>query len=250
MLVGAPLRWAIMSGRIRLRYVGTFDGVEVKLSVNALGHVLVGTMNPHVAEKLDLPRVDKYWWEREVSFDDPRLIMQAIREPGGDDTRGSGGLDSGDRYFARLDGDRVPISLMRRHYTDTGHEDQVLRDVDNWKRDAHGSVSHAILCALESDLEEVTVEQAGDILRMTAQRSFQPLPSGTDVTRWELQGCPVCRRQWETGDRPRFIAENTADHSELLRCDTCHTWWLITERYAAAVQPDHIRNTYADYLRD
>ncbi|MFC8681935.1 hypothetical protein ACFT30_10465 [Microbacterium ureisolvens] len=238
-----------MSDGNRYRYVGTYDGVEISLSVNVLGRVLVGTMNPQVAHQLDLPRVDKYWWEREVPPDDPRLVIQEIREPSADDTYGSDGLDPGDRYFARLDGDRVPMALMRRHFTDTGYEDQILRDVDDWKPDARGSVSRAILYALESDLEEVTVEQAGHILHMAAQRSFQPLPSST-VTRWESQGCPVCRRQWETSERPRFVAENTADHSELFRCDTCHTWWLMTERYAAAVRPDDIRNTYAEFLHD
>lgn len=166
-----------MNDRNRLRYVGTYGGVEVELSVNARGRLLVGTMSLAVAEQLDLPRVDKYWWEREVSLDDPRLIMRAIEELSADDSPGSETLEPADRHFARLDADRVPLALMRRHYSETGYEDQILRDVDDWKPDAHGSVSRAILYALESDLAEVTVEQAGQIMHMVAQRSYEPLPA-------------------------------------------------------------------------
>lgn len=239
-----------MSVRSPYRYVGTYDGVEVKLSVNTRGRVLVGTMNPEVAEQLALPRVDKYWWEREVSPDDPRLVMQAIGELSADGARGSDRLDPADRHFARLDGDSVPMALMRRHFTDAGYEDQILRDVDDWEPDSHGSVSRAILYELDSDLTEITVEQARRVVRMVAQRSYQALPSSSRVTPWDTQGCPVCRRQWETGERPPFIASNTADRSELFRCDTCHTWWLMTERYAVAVRPDDIRDTYAEFLHE
>lgn len=167
----------VMSDRNPLRYVGTYDHVEVALSVNARGRVLVGTMNPEVAEKLALPRVDKYWWEQEVPPDDPRLVMQAIGNLSAQDAPGTDRLDPADRYFARLDGDNVPMALMRRHVTDAGYVDQILRDVDDWMPDIHGSVSRAILYALDSDLTEITVDQAGHVVHMVAQRSYQRLPS-------------------------------------------------------------------------
>lgn len=61
---------------------------------------------------------------------------------------------------------------------------------------------------------------------------------------WDSQGCAVCRRQWETAERPDFVAENTADHSALYRCAACGTLWLLTERAAAAVRPEDIRSAY------
>lgn len=70
----------------------------------------------------------------------------------------------------------------------------------------------------------------------------------TEPRPWEAQGCEVCRRQWETGERPRFVAENIADRSELYHCDVCGTWWLLTERYAVAVDEADIRTTYGDFL--
>ena len=70
----------------------------------------------------------------------------------------------------------------------------------------------------------------------------------TDPKPWESQGCEVCRTQWESGDRPRFVAESIPDRSELHRCEVCGIWWLLIERYAAAVEPDDIRPTYGEYL--
>jgi len=64
------------------------------------------------------------------------------------------------------------------------------------------------------------------------------------VAAWESQGCAVCRRQWETAERPVFVAGNVADHSELYRCAVCGTLWLMTERAAVAVRPEEIRSTY------
>lgn len=67
-----------------------------------------------------------------------------------------------------------------------------------------------------------------------------------DVPTWESQGCPVCRRQWETSERPELIAENVADHSELYRCAVCRTLWLLTERAAVAVRADEVRAAYPE----
>lgn len=72
----------------------------------------------------------------------------------------------------------------------------------------------------------------------------------TEPTPWECQGCAACRRLWESGERPDFVARNLADRSELYRCGVCGTWWLMTERYAVAVHPDDIRSVYGSYLHD
>lgn len=61
---------------------------------------------------------------------------------------------------------------------------------------------------------------------------------------WDSQGCGVCRRQWETAERPVFVAANAVDHSELYRCAVCGALWLMTERAAFVVQPEGIRSTY------
>lgn len=61
---------------------------------------------------------------------------------------------------------------------------------------------------------------------------------------WDSQGCAVCRRQWETAERPIFVAENIVDHSELYRCAVCGALWLMTERAALVVQPEAIASTY------
>ncbi|SEM68548.1 hypothetical protein SAMN05216281_101134 [Cryobacterium luteum] len=49
---------------------------------------------------------------------------------------------------------------------------------------------------------------------------------------WEEQGCALCRRQWETAERPDFVAENVPMHVELYRCSVCRTWWTMDERLA------------------
>ena len=155
-----------------------------------------------------------------------------------------------DRYFARFLADRVPFALLRRHATAGAQEDQVLREVDDWVPDTRGSVSRAIVFPLDSDLEEITAAEAEAVQRMVADREYRPLSKAPAVTPWEAQGCAVCRRQWETSERPQFLAENAADHSALYRCTECRTWWLLSERAAAAVQADDIRPNYHEYLSD
>ncbi len=73
-------------------------------------------------------------------------------------------------------------------------------------------------------------------------------PEGTEPRTWEQQGCAVCRRQWESGERPQFVAESIADRSRLYRCDVCGTWWLSTERYAVAVEEHEISGMYGESL--
>lgn len=160
---------------------GTYRGAEVSVAVNARGRVLVGTSRADLAETLDLPRVDKGWWEREIDPDDPDLVIREVLEQhpvGG--TENSAHADAGidpDRYFAQFGPDRTPNGLLRRHFTPTGFEDQVLRDVDVWAPDRHASVQAAVINALESPLEEITTDQAREFEQMVAQRSYRPFSS-------------------------------------------------------------------------
>lgn len=55
---------------------------------------------------------------------------------------------------------------------------------------------------------------------------------GIFVKMWADQGCRVCRRQWETAERPVFVVENIALHVELYRCSVCRNWWIMDERLA------------------
>jgi hypothetical protein len=164
---------ADLDGLFRVAHEGTYRGESVAVTVNARGRVLVGTQRAEVASALELPRVDKAWWEREIGPDDPDLSIQEVRtdvplEPTAPLSREL------DRYFAQFGPDRTPNGLLRRHYTPDGHEDQVLRDVDSWKPDVHGSVQQAIVNRLESPLEEITPEQAVEFLEMVARRSYRP----------------------------------------------------------------------------
>ncbi|MEV8274634.1 hypothetical protein [Microbacterium sp. NPDC077184] len=160
---------------------GTFRGAEVSVAVNARGRVLVGTSRADLAHTLDLPRVDKGWWEREIDLDDPDLVIREVLEQhpvGGTEntTDADAGIDP-DRYFAQFGPDRTPNGLLRRHVTPAGFEDQVLRDVDVWAPDRHASVQTAIINALESPLEEITTDQACEFEQMVAQRSYRPFSS-------------------------------------------------------------------------
>lgn len=157
----------------RTRHFGVYRGEAVELSVNRRGGVLAGTADEKLAGRLGLPRVDKVWWETELSPEDPELVITEVREPVG--TTPPSDPQDVDRYFARFDANRVPEALLRRHFTPEGHEDQVLRDVDQWKPDAHGSVSRAILFPIDSDLESVTPQQAAQFVRMVGERRYRPL---------------------------------------------------------------------------
>lgn len=160
----------------RVRHEGTYSGTPVSMSVSPRGEILVGTPDARVAEALSLPRVDKAWWELRVAPDDPALSIREVREqvPIGSQPDSPRQVD---RYFASFDADRIPLGLLRRHYTPGGHEDEVLRDTGTWKPDVHGSVSRALVNALESPLEEIAADQASEIEEMVAARSYHPFRS-------------------------------------------------------------------------
>jgi hypothetical protein len=81
------------------------------------------------------------------------------------------------RYFVRYGGEGatpVPISLFRRRTTADGFVDEVLKDVDDWRADVRGAVSHAALFSLDSDLEEVTADEALQFVEMVRRREYVP----------------------------------------------------------------------------
>ena len=52
----------------------------------------------------------------------------------------------------------------------------MLRDVDVWAADSSSSsVDKAVRMPLESDLEEISAEQAAQVQQMVAERSYRPL---------------------------------------------------------------------------
>jgi hypothetical protein len=52
---------------------------------------------------------------------------------------------------------------------------------------------------------------------------------------WAQQGCPVCRRLWESGQPPPKLATSLERHAHLHRCDACTTYWIQEERYALEI---------------
>lgn len=156
-----------------ISHEGTYRGSPVTISVNARGGILVGTSRADLAETLTLPRVDKGWWEREVDADDPDLSITEVQTPHPVGAAHDTSTDP-DRYFVQYGPDRTPNGLLRRHYTAAGFEDQVLRDVGQWAPDRHGSVQQAVVNALESPLEEITLDRAREFERMVAERAYRP----------------------------------------------------------------------------
>ena len=66
------------------------------------------------------------------------------------------------------------------------------------------------------------------------------------MVRWEDQGCPVCRRQWETGDPPPMIAVSIGRHAHLHRCVVCLTYWEQFERFATSISEQSARQWYPE----
>ena len=82
------------------------------------------------------------------------------------------------RYFVRQlvrDGVLLPFALLRRTVSGGRPVDEVLRDVDVWAADSSSSVDKAVRMPLESDLEEISAEQAAQVQQMVAERSYRPL---------------------------------------------------------------------------
>lgn len=70
------------------------------------------------------------------------------------------------------------------------------------------------------------------------------------MTSWQKKGCPVCRRQWETGQQPPRVAINRTLHSRLHRCDSCGTYWEQTERYADVISESQVRTLFPAVLTE
>lgn len=90
------------------------------------------------------------------------------------------GIESGidvPRYFVRYGGEGatpIPISLFRRRTVEGGHVDEVLKDVDHWRPDDRRRIEHALMSTLDSDLEEVTADQAAQFQEMVRTRNYVP----------------------------------------------------------------------------
>ena len=63
---------------------------------------------------------------------------------------------------------------------------------------------------------------------------------------WERKGCEVCRKLWESGERPPELAINFALHSRLHRCNVCGTFWEQHERFADTIEEQEARDLYPD----
>lgn len=90
------------------------------------------------------------------------------------------GIESGigvPRYFVRYGGEGatpIPMSLFRRRGVEGGHVDEVLKDVDHWRPDDRRRIEHALIFTLDSDLEEVTADQAAQFQEMVRTRNYAP----------------------------------------------------------------------------
>ncbi len=81
------------------------------------------------------------------------------------------------RYFVRYGGEGatpIPISLFRRRTVDCRAVDEVLKDVDHWRPDDRGRIEHALIFTLDSDLEEVTADEAAQFQEMVRTRTYVP----------------------------------------------------------------------------
>jgi hypothetical protein len=64
------------------------------------------------------------------------------------------------------------------------------------------------------------------------------------MTQWELKGCAVCRRAWETGQPPPEISVSRPTHTSLHKCEVCGSYWEQYERYADIILEDEARRRY------
>lgn len=90
------------------------------------------------------------------------------------------GIEAGSdvpRYFVRYGGEGatpIPISLFRRRTVDGRPVDEVLKDVDDWRPDDRGRIGHVLIFTLDSDLEEVTADEAAQFQEMVRTRNYVP----------------------------------------------------------------------------
>ena len=90
------------------------------------------------------------------------------------------GIEAGSdvpRYFVRYGGEGptpIPISLFRRRTVDGRPVDEVLRDVDDWRADDRRQIEYALIFTLDSNLEEVTADEAAQFQEMVRTRNYVP----------------------------------------------------------------------------
>lgn len=80
------------------------------------------------------------------------------------------------------EGHPVPMALHRRTDTRGRILDEVLRDIDVWDADSRGAVAHAVDRYLDSDLDEISADQADEFMAMVKTRSYRPFsrrPAGS-----------------------------------------------------------------------
>lgn len=66
---------------------------------------------------------------------------------------------------------------------------------------------------------------------------------------WKDKGCPVCRRLWESGQRPPELAVQYDLHSRLHRCSACGSYWEQYERHADTIDESEAKRLYPDAFR-
>lgn len=137
-------------------------------------------------------------------------------------------------YFVRYGGEGatpIPISLFRRRTVEGGHVDEVLRDVGNWQPDSRRGIANALAFPLESDLEEVTADEAAQFEEMVRARRYVPFRSSTGVAAWHEQA----RRETPLFEAS-MVSEQTIPASRVLSA--------VDE--LARLAPDVIRVTRTD----
>lgn len=93
------------------------------------------------------------------------------------------GIQSGSdapRYFVRYGGEGatpIPISLFRRHTVEGRHVDEFLKNRGDWRTDFDGQIQYALTVSLDSDLEEVTADEAAQFEAMVRDGNYVPFRS-------------------------------------------------------------------------
>jgi len=60
------------------------------------------------------------------------------------------------------------------------------------------------------------------------------------MKQWQEQGCPTCRKAWESGQRDsiRYIGISFELHGRLYQCSECNAYWEELERFAHEISSD------------
>lgn len=67
---------------------------------------------------------------------------------------------------------------------------------------------------------------------------------------WKEKGCEICRKLWESGQRPPELAVNYDLHARLHRCSACGVYWEQLERYADVISEKKARLTFPQAFED